>query len=184
VMRTPLFGMKWDKADRTPWLRILLRAALALALFMAGAPGICSAKEMCQWLNEATAVGALDGQVSSTVKLTGKTNDDANCEFVRRQGSVVVSLDIEVETSTAPSETFATYKARCATDSAPLRAIGNEATICSAPRKKRVVSEQVVGRVRDRVFLVRITSNKKSADQAVIREKTRKIAEQVAGYLF
>jgi hypothetical protein len=183
-MKPALLGAQGANAIQRRSFRIMLRAALTLSLFVACAPGICAAKEMCQWLNEATAAGALDGQVTSTVKLAGKNNDDANCEFVRKQGSVVMSLDIEVETSTAPSETFATYKARCASDSAPLRAIGNEATICSAPKKKRVVSEQVVGRVRDRVFLVRITSNEKSADQAAIRQKTRKIAEQVAGYLF
>jgi hypothetical protein len=41
-----------------------------------------------------------------------------------------------------------------------------------------------VGRVRDRVFLIRIGTNDRSAQPAELRDKARKIAEQVAGILF
>jgi hypothetical protein len=53
----------------------------------------------------------------------------------------------------------------------PLKAIGSEALACRGE-----AGEQVVGRVRDRAFLVRITTND--------REKVRKVAEMVAGSMF
>jgi len=53
----------------------------------------------------------------------------------------------------------------------PLKAIGSEALACRGE-----AGEQVVGRVRDRAFLVRITAND--------REKVRKVAEMVAGSMF
>jgi len=53
----------------------------------------------------------------------------------------------------------------------PLKAIGTEALACRGE-----TGEQVVGRVRDRAFLVRITTND--------REKVRKVAEMVAGSMF
>jgi hypothetical protein len=45
-------------------------------------------------------------------------------------------------------------------------------------------AERVVGRVRDRAFVVRISTNDRSAQSGALREKARKVAEQVAGILF
>jgi hypothetical protein len=38
--------------------------------------------------------------------------------------------------------------------------------------------------VRNRVFLVRISTNERSLQPGVLRDKARKVAEQVAGILF
>jgi hypothetical protein len=61
----------------------------------------------------------------------------------------------------------------------PLKAIGNEALACSDDH-----AELVVGRVRDRAFLVRLGTNDHSTQPSALREKARRVAEQVAGILF
>jgi hypothetical protein len=148
------------------------------------APGISRAKETCPWLNEATAAGFLDASVTSVVTHSEKNKDDANCEFTHGDGSQVIVLRIEVETMSEPTSAFASYKARCGSDAAPLHAIGNEAIVCSLNENKKEISEQVVGRVRDRAFIVKITSNEKSDDRDGLRKTASRIAEQVAGILF
>ncbi len=65
-----------------------------------------------------------------------------------------------------------------------LKAIGNEAPACPYQGKQGWIAEQVVGRVRDQAFLVRMGSDDPSADAKVLREKARDVAEQVAGFLF
>lgn len=172
---------------RILFLLILLSLPLCL-------PRVCRANETCPWLNEATAAGFMDGSVTSTVTFSIKDKTDANysntekndatCEFVRRQASLVMTLRIEVETMSGMPDSFATYVARCGTHAAPVKAIGNEAVACGFDSKKRQVSEQIVGRVRGRAFTVRVSSNDDSSDRSTLREKARKVAEQVAGFLF
>jgi hypothetical protein len=151
---------------------LLLMLLLALPSF-AG-----EAAEICPWLNAATAGGVLGGPVAMTVT-RAKTGDDATCDFVRHDGSLLLELRIEVETMRSPAKDFASYAARCHSAAVPLKAIGNEALACSDEG-----AEQVVGRVRDRAFLVRIITNDRSSQQTALRDKARKVAEQVAGILF
>jgi hypothetical protein len=66
----------------------------------------------------------------------------------------------------------------------PSRAIGNEALVCSLHGKKKQVLEQVVSRVRERVFIVRVSSNARPPQPDILREKARRASEQVAGSLF
>jgi hypothetical protein len=152
----------------------------------AGVPGVCEAKENCPWLNEATAAGALEGPVTATVTHPNNNKDDATCAFTHRNGAVTTGLQIEVETMSGAPGAFAEYVGRCGANSVPVKAIGNEAVACSFDdrKKKGWVSEQVVGRVRDRAFTVRISSNAESPVRSALREEARKIAEQVAGFLF
>jgi hypothetical protein len=115
-----------------------------------------------------------------------KDTDVATCVFLRQSGATGIELRIEVETLSAAPGAYATYAESCGPDGTPLRAIGNEAVMCSYTDKKRKkwVSEQVVGRVRDHAFTVRVSSNASSADRSMLREKARKMAEQLAGFLF
>lgn len=59
----------------------------------------------------------------------------------------------------------------------PLNAIGNEAVACATHGR-----EQVVGRVRDQLFTIRLTM--KGFNEEAISEKGRLVAEQVSGNLF
>jgi hypothetical protein len=150
-------------------LRVLLLAMTFLPL-------ICHAEESCPWLNAATAGGFLGGPVASTKIKRAPANSDASCEFIARDGS---RISIEVETMSSPARDFPLYLARCHSPTAPLKAIGNEALVCSD-----VDAEQVIGRVRNRAFLVRISTSVRSTQPSALREKARKVAEQVAGILF
>ena len=104
----------------------------------------------CPWLNQATAAGVLGGTVTQV-----------GCIFTRG------SLELRIETA----KDFESYAATCRSEAVPLKAIGSGALACRGE-----TGEQVVGRVRDRAFLVRITTND--------REKVRKVAEMVAGSMF
>jgi hypothetical protein len=148
--------------------RLLLAAILV--------PLMCAADEKCPWLNAATAAGVLGGAVKANVTQTA-------CEFDRLGGSSGSALRIEVETLGAPRD-FASRAAQCRSGAEALKAIGNEAVACTHSGKKGQVAEQVVGRVRNQAFLVRISTDDHAATAAGLREKARKIAEQVAGFLF
>jgi hypothetical protein len=160
----------------------LLLGILFLALSLC-APAICAASENCPWLNAATAAGALKGSVTFTVTHPGADKTDATCEFIHREGAVLSKLQIEVETMKDPSREFASYTAKCGRNATPLRAIGNEALLCSL-RSKNQFSELVVSRVRERAFLVRVSSNSSGPERTELLDKSQKIAEQVAGFLF
>lgn len=138
--------------------------AIALFMFALGLPAL--AEDRCTWLNAATAAGVLGGEVHMTVT-------PGSCEFVRQE----TSLRIEVGAASAPHP-------QCGSGAEPLRAIGNEAQACTYQGKPGWVAEQVVGRVRDQAFLVRISTKDQSAVPKILREKARKVAEQVAGILF
>jgi hypothetical protein len=143
-----------------------------LILTLSSAAG---AAETCPWLNAATAGGFLGGRVTNVIVSRAQTHDDARCEFIGHGGSLV----IDVETMPSPATDFPSYLARCHSPAEPLRAIGNKAVACGDGG-----AEQVVGRVRDRAFLVRISTTDHSSQAAALRDKARKIAEQVAGILF
>lgn len=162
---------------------LLLGALIALCI-----PSNCVAKESCPWINEATASGALEGVVTTTVihPEMSKDADVATCVFLHQNGSNSIELRIEVETLSGAPGAYASYAETCGPDGTPLRAIGNEAVTCSYIDKKRRkwVSEQVVGRVRYHAFTVRVSSSAAPPDRNVLREKARKMAEQLAGFLF
>ncbi len=124
------------------------------------------AEDRCPWLNAPTAAGLLGGEVHTTVT-------QGSCEFVHQE----TSLRIEVAATNAPH-------AQCGSLAEQLKAIGNEAQACAYRGKPGWIAEQVVGRVRDQVFLVRISTKDQSAAPKILREKARKVAEQVAGILF
>jgi len=143
-----------------------MRLILAMALCL---PAM-AAEDRCIWLNAATAGGALGGTVHATVSPT-------SCEFIRQSGGHDFALRIEVTAISAPH-------AQCGQPAEQLKAIGNEALACVYEGKEGWIGEQVTGRVRDQAFLVRISTNDRTAAPKTLREKARNIAEQVAGFLF
>jgi hypothetical protein len=155
-----------------------------LILFL---PAHSRAEGICPWLNQATASGFLGGPASSLVE--NGSPGEATCAFHYQKGNTRYDLQIKVERMKGSSIDFGPYKALCGSDSVPLRAIGNEALLCSLQRKGEgmVHGEQVVGRVRDRAFIVSVSTNAgddPSMSMEVLKEKVSDIAEQVAGALF
>ena len=148
-------------------------------------PAACHAQAKCPWINEATASGLLGGPVSLIAKLSG--HGAGVCEFSRQQGAVVYRLRVSVGIMTDIPKEFPTYLAECPPKSAPLRAIGNEAVMCSIQGKGAEAGERVVGRVRDQAFVVFVSSSVQddpSMTQEMRRQKVNLAAEQVAGILF
>jgi hypothetical protein len=160
------------------WLLALL---LLFALFTT-APS-SRAQERCPWLNAATAAGALDADVNMTVTHPIGKPTDAVCEFTHKQGSDSRQLRVQVEVMADPASSFSSYLARCGADATPLKAIGNEAVVCSVT-VKNAQAEQVVGRVRDQAFIILLRSSDKSIAESTLRDRVRRIAETVSGNLF
>jgi hypothetical protein len=168
------------------FLGLLSRSSFPILLLVLSwsLPAICHASEICPWLNSATAGGFLEGTVASTVTHPSPNKYDATCEFIRHEGKLVRELRIDVRTMKDPALDFGSFTSQCGPDATPLRAIGNEALVCSLHGKKKQVSEQVVSRVRERAFIVRVSSNARPPEPDALREKARRISEQVAGSLF
>jgi hypothetical protein len=120
---------------------------------------ICRAETGCPWLN-----GAVTASVSPAV-----------CEFVRPQST----LHIEVRKKPA------TLEAKCESKGTPLKGIGNEAVICLETTfiTGGLTTKMVISRVRDQRFVVWIRTSD-PALAPIASERTRKVAEQVAGNLF
>ncbi len=135
-------------------------------LLLVCAAVLCGAQQACPWLNQATASGVLEG--SATV-----TTTKSACAFSGKNGD----LRIEVTVTPGAATRLESLKASCKVGAKPLKAIGNEAATCST-----VGAEQVIGRVRDQLFVITLTM--KGFPPEEIARKSRLVAEQVSGNLF
>jgi hypothetical protein len=97
------------------------------------------------------------------------------------------TLRITVEVAADPQSRLTAMAQSCGSDAAPLKAIGNSATVCSADERKGRLGERVVGRVRDQVFTITLQTTLKG-DSTMTRDALRSniftAAEQVSGNLF
>lgn len=92
-------------------------------------------------------------------EITRVTVKPDGCVFTRRGAELSLEL----------GKDYKAFAARCGANATPLKGIGNEAVACG---------NIVASRVREQAFVVTIQA---SGDY---REKVRKIAELVAGFLF
>jgi hypothetical protein len=155
---------------------------LGLAMLM---PAVCHAQATCPWINAATAQGIVGGAVTATVKIS--EHGFGICNFSRQQKAAVHELRISVNSMTDVPKQFPIYLAQCPPKSTPLPTIGNEAVMCSIQGKGDEYVEMVVGRVRDRAFVVSVSSsiqNDPSMTPETRRGRVALVAEQVAGILF
>jgi hypothetical protein len=162
-----------------------------LAICMIGLPGVCRAANNCAWINEATASGLLGGEAIGAV--TGAAAGQPTvCTFTQQAMGVTRTLRVAVERVTVETGTDAHSRMSmvaqvCGADAAQLRAIGNEALVCTADESKKRMGERVVGRVRDQVFTIAISTTLKDdpiLTREALRSKIYTAAEQVAGNLF
>jgi hypothetical protein len=147
-------------------------------------PACCKAEGNCRWLNEATAAGVLNGPVSMEVKDMGDMG--GTCTFGLRSEPKALGLQIVVRKIGEMEKGITGYGSHCVDSSISLQAIGNEATAC-AVNIGGSRGEQVVGRVRDRVFIISIDaamSPNPSENSKLLQQKAESVAEQVAGSLF
>ncbi|MGB7516284.1 MAG: hypothetical protein WBR14_26525 [Candidatus Acidiferrum sp.] len=156
---------------------------IALAILF---PAVCQAQSNCPWLNGATARGILGSSVTVTVTVDA-SGQHTICEFSGERGAVVHRLMVSVNVMTDSSKQFHVYLSQCPPKSEHLRAIGNEAVMCSGMTHENAYAEKVVGRVRNQAFVVSVSSTEEH-DPSMLKEMRRKkanlVAEQVAGILF
>jgi hypothetical protein len=162
---------------------------IVLAFAVLGAfftPELLLSEVQCPWLNAATAAGVLGGDVqASALPLT--LQGDTTCDFKRIEHSAVFSLTITVHTMSLPSKDFSTYLTQCTGTAVRLKGIGNEAIQCVSSSKLSNGEEQIIGRVRERAFIIdlkRGSTKQSTANQVGLSDEARNIAEQVAGALF
>jgi len=148
-------------------------------------PTICRAKTACPWINEATAFGVLGGSANSPTNLSEIS--PTTCNFTYKDTAASRNLLITVEVMKVPGQAIKSYEARCTRSMNPLRAIGNEAVMCETDRKGYIYGEQIIGRVRDSVFTISMSTsaeNDPSMAREALEQKVKLVAEQVAGNLF
>lgn len=167
-----------------------MRASIPLRWWtLALAAAACSAaagqaQTACPWMNVATASGMLNG--SATMQVKQISDHETICTFRVAQDRRSWTLSITVTSQQPISDLAGLEKSSCTAPSAPLPAIGNEAVLCRDD-DKRYRGEQVVGRVRDSLFSVAITTDAKDDPilaKDVLDQKITLSAEQVAGNLF
>jgi hypothetical protein len=169
---------------RFGWKKTWPKWTLLAALVFISA--ICRAEEgHCAWLNDATASGVLNGTV--TLDLEPAPDDQTICAFTNLKTAKDYStLRIMVQPLKDVTNALASHESLCTSPATALKAIGNEAVSCSADVGYSR-GEQVIGRVRDRLFIVTVSSTMAHdplMTRPALKEKAKMIAEQVAGALF
>lgn len=159
---------------------------LILSLAIIAKPTTAHAENNCPWMNEATASELVGGDaVGAYVAAKDKPSI---CTFTQQTGNGSRTLQISVEVASDPHGIFlSNLQANCRSNSAPLQAIGNEAATCAIDRGKTVIGERALGRVRDQVFTITISTSMKDDSiltPAMLKMKIGSAAEQVAGNLF
>lgn len=156
-----------------------LVAALAAAT-------MCKAESSCPWINRATALGILgasdDSHAMDSVEVT-----PTSCTFLYPSQTGKRELRVMVEHLPTTRESFSVYRKRCGTGGIALQAIGNEAILCSREESPSSHGSEVIGRVRDNLFTIRLTTSVKGDSLLTkdsLPEKAKRTAEQVAGNLF
>lgn len=141
----------------------------------------------CPWMTEATASGLLGGDAVGAYTAAADTAP-AVCIFTRSSPEGTRTLRISVEVvSTSPHEHLATLEQTCGAQAEILQAIGNEAVFCSTQTPEAGASELALGRVRDQIFTITLTTSLKRDRELttdVLKAHLYTAAEQVAGNLF
>jgi hypothetical protein len=158
----------------------------ALALFVLAAPSLCLAANTCPWLTEATAGGLLGGDATGAFT-EAAGGQPAVCLFTSDAPGGKRTLRITVEVTAEAAARLTTEEKNCGPDAAAIKAIGNEAETCTADDRKGAPGERVVGRVRDQLFIITLSSTLKGdpvLTRDALKAKIYTAAEQVAGNLF
>jgi hypothetical protein len=166
--------------------RVLRNSAIGLLwICLFGLPRIAQAANNCAWLNEATASGLLGGD--SAGEVSAAAGQPTVCKFTQMSAGVKRTLRVTVEIAADAHARLVVLAQGCGVDAAPLKAIGNEALVCAADDRKAGLGERVVGRVRDQVFTITISSTLKNdsiLNRDALKSRVYTTAEQVAGNLF
>ena len=177
---------KWRDRVASLFAQVSIRRVCRLAVILLALVEVCHAANNCPGINVATASGLLGGDATGSFSQVSPTQP-AVCTFVQTSEGGTRTLRIAVEqTPDFLARLDSEYKS-CGMDPAPLSSIGNEARICNADAPKKLVAERVVGRVRDQVFTITISSTVKrdfTQNREALKARVSTAAEQISGNLF
>ena len=159
--------------------------AIALLAVGLGFSTAARAANNCPWLNEATASGILGGDATGLYE-PGEGARPATCTFTQMEGGARRQLVITLEIVTNPHDRVVELTHRCGPPSEQVASVGNEALRCAAADGK-ARGERVIGRVRDQVFTIAITTTAERDSVLVPHElamRSLTAAEEVSGNLF
>jgi hypothetical protein len=159
---------------------------ILLAVLLVGHPGRAHAANNCPWINEATASGLIGADaVGSYTEAT--PTEPAVCNFVQSAPGVTRTLRITVLQTPHFQDLLEAENKTCTGTATPMAAIGNEAITCSADDRRKLFAERVVGRVRDQVFTITLSTTQKDdsiLNRFELKSRIATAAEQVSGNLF
>jgi len=145
------------------------------------------AENNCPWISEATA-SALLGGAATGAYTPAADGQPATCTFTRAEIGVTRQLHVTVEIVPAAAHMRVTALAgSCNSDIVPLPAIGNEATRCIAKVRGAAHAERVLGRVRNQVFTITLSTSQRDDGELtadILQTRIGIAAEQVSGNLF
>lgn len=164
------------------WVRFI-----AAGLILLGLPATTLAANVCPWMNEATASGLLGGNAIGAYTAT-TANQPAVCTFTQSASGATRILRITVDVIKDDSHTrLMKLEAGCGPNPAPLKAIGNEAVACQVGEPGEGRGARVIGRVRDQVFEILISTTRNDdpiLTRDALRIRINTASEQVSGNLF
>ncbi len=161
-------------------------ARMACIALLCAMPLVLRAENNCPWMNEATASGLLGASAVGTYTEASAAHP-AECSFVQNGDGGSRVLTITVEVTPDAHDRVGQMMHGCEGGSSPLGAIGNEAALCAVSDRKNRRSGRVIGRVRDQVFSITMTSTLKMdavLSPQSIPSRISLAAEQVSGNLF
>lgn len=168
------------------WKPLACAKLIAVLVVMHRAANYAHAENNCPWINEATASGLLGADAIGQFT-EARQDEPAVCLFTQKDVTGVRTLRITVAVTPDFAAAYATAARRCGADAAPIQAIGNQAILCSADSRTGTLAEQVIGRVRDQIFTITMSSFIKGdlvLTRPVMKTRIYTAAEQVAGNLF
>jgi hypothetical protein len=165
----------------TPAVR---RASVFIVLL--GLVTTCRAKNNCPWINEATASGLLGGDALGDFT-EASAGQPAVCTITQTGTGFTRTLRITVEVTPDTHTRLQSAAQACGKNAAPMQAIGNEASMCAIDIRNAALGELVVGRVRDQLFTITLSTTLKDdpiLTRSGLKDKAYTASEQVAGNLF
>lgn len=160
----------------------ILASVLIAGLFLSSS--ICHAEILCPWINKATAFGVLGTTEDAATANVSEISSTA-CDFTYRDGDTTRELRVTVEQVHDGKVALDAYETRCGRDVTPLRAIGNEAVMCTPNQK--APGKLIVGRVRDNAFTISLITSSRNdplIPPETLTQRIELVAEQVSGNLF
>ncbi len=106
--------------------------------------------------------------------------------FEHHDGETESYLTVTVLSSQYPHHDVRADESSCSAAAKQIRGIGNSADVCRADNRASW-GEQVVGRVRDKVFVIYFRTRSKTQTEiprARLTDNAMQVAEQIAGDLF